>query len=138
MLKAHRGSACCMGAALLVIGLNAAFGQSAPSGQPTAPPVMDDKMPPPFDSYPLGPDSVAHANVPAGKIFKFELSNSKIFPGTTREISVYVPAAYKGNKPACVYVGLDSLASMRPLSSTISLRNMPCRSRLRSVYLRAR
>jgi sugar lactone lactonase YvrE/enterochelin esterase-like enzyme len=37
------------------------------------------------------------------------MTNSKIFPGTTRTITVYVPAAYQGDKPACVYVGLDGL-----------------------------
>ena len=61
------------------------------------------------DNYPLGPDSQPHASVAAGKTFTFELTDSKIFPGTARTITVYVPAAYQGDKPACVYVGLDGL-----------------------------
>ncbi len=47
--------------------------------------------------------------LPAGKTFTFELTDSRIFPGTSRTITVYVPAAYHGDKPACVYVGLDGL-----------------------------
>ena len=44
-----------------------------------------------------------------GQTFTFPLTDSAIFPGTARTITVYVPAAYQGDKPACVYVGLDSL-----------------------------
>jgi sugar lactone lactonase YvrE/enterochelin esterase-like enzyme len=47
--------------------------------------------------------------VPKGKTFSFKLETSKIFPGTSRTITVYVPAQYTGDKPACVYVGLDGL-----------------------------
>src|ERR1700760_1991174 len=73
------------------------------------PPVVDESVPPPSDRYPLGPDSLVHASVAAGKTFSFDWKDSKIFPGTTRTITVYVPAAYQGNKPACVYVGFDGL-----------------------------
>jgi gluconolactonase len=67
---------------------------------------IDETVPPPSDNYALGPDSKGE---PTGKTFSFELTNSKIFPETTRTITVYVPAAYTGDKPACVYVGLDGL-----------------------------
>jgi gluconolactonase len=73
------------------------------------PPVIDETVPPPSDHYPLGPDSLVHSSVAAGKTFTFDLNDSKIFPGTARTITVYVPAAYHGDKPACVYVGLDGL-----------------------------
>src|SRR6185295_19674950 len=36
-------------------------------------------------------------------------SQSKVFPGTTHEYSVYVPAQYRPDKPACVYVGQDGI-----------------------------
>ena len=71
--------------------------------------MIDETVPPASDNYPLGPDSQPHASVAAGKTFTFTLTDSKIFPDTTRTITVYVPAAYKGDKPACVYVGLDGL-----------------------------
>jgi gluconolactonase len=80
-----------------------AFGQSAP------PPVIDETVPPASDSYSLGPDSQPHPSVVAGKTFTFQMTDSEIFPGTVRTITVYVPAGYRGDKPACVYVGLDGL-----------------------------
>jgi gluconolactonase len=77
--------------------------------QATPPPVIDETVPPASDNYSLGPDSQPHASVAAGKTFKFELTDSRIFPGTARTITVYIPASYRGDKPACVYVGLDGL-----------------------------
>ena len=61
------------------------------------------------DNYPLPTDAKPTAGVATGTTFKFELTDSKIFPDTTRTITVYVPAEYQGDKPACVYVGLDGL-----------------------------
>jgi hypothetical protein len=49
------------------------------------------------ESYPVDPDSEAQAGVLKGEILKFTFANSKIFPGTSREISVYVPAQYKAD-----------------------------------------
>ena len=74
-----------------------------------APPAIDETVPAQSDNYPPGPDSQPHPGVPVGKTFTFKLENSKIFPDTTRTITVYVPAEYQGDKPACVYVGLDGL-----------------------------
>ena len=62
-----------------------------------------------IDDYEPGPDSKSQPGVPQGKTLSFRFEGSKIFPGTNRNITVYVPAQYKGDKPACVYVGLDSL-----------------------------
>jgi gluconolactonase len=70
--------------------------------------------PSPDDQYVAGPDSLPRPGVPKGKIFEFTFENSKIFPGTIRKITVYVPSQYTGDKPACVYVGLDSLAFEAP------------------------
>jgi len=75
----------------------------------STPPAIDETVPAESNNYPPGPDSQPHAGVAAGKIFTFQLKDSKIFPGTTRTITVYAPAAYQGDKPACVYVGLDGL-----------------------------
>ena len=57
--------------------------------------------------YPLTEDSKPHAGVPTGELVKFNFDHSKIFPGTTREVSVYVPRQYDPATPACVYVGQD-------------------------------
>ncbi|MDG6146486.1 hypothetical protein NF717_12655, partial [Lactococcus formosensis] len=57
--------------------------------------------------YALGPDSQAKPGVPKGKVTKFSWTTSKIFPGTTRDYSLYVPAQYDGTKPACVMIFQD-------------------------------
>jgi enterochelin esterase-like enzyme len=64
----------------------------------------------PDDQYVPGPDSNPQSGVPKGKTFEFRLDKSAVFPGTTRNITVYVPAEYTASGPACVYVGLDALS----------------------------
>src|SRR5260370_10049538 len=49
----------------------------------------------------------AQAYTPKGKLTKSTWANSKIFPGTTRDVQVYVPAQYDGTKPACVMIFQD-------------------------------
>src|SRR5947209_17068784 len=58
------------------------------------------------DDYVLGPDSERHANVPQGKVTKYQWT-SKIYPGTVRDYWVYVPSQYKAEKPACTMVFQD-------------------------------
>jgi gluconolactonase len=59
------------------------------------------------DDYTLGPDSQPHPGVPKGKVMKYIWSTSKLFPGTTRNYWVYVPAQYDDAKPACLMVFQD-------------------------------
>ena len=59
--------------------------------------------------YTVDSASVEHAGVPKGELIKFTFNQSKIFPGTSRECWVYVPAQYKPDKPACVYVNQDGI-----------------------------
>ena len=54
------------------------------------------------DDYPPGPDSKPQAGVPKGEVLKFSFDRSKIFPGTYRDYSVYVPAQYTPDRPACL------------------------------------
>jgi len=61
------------------------------------------------EKYQLGPDSQPQAGVPKGKTFSFQYEDSKIYPGTIHTISVYVPAEYRGDNPACVYMGIGKL-----------------------------
>src|SRR3990170_7096085 len=79
------------------------------------------------ESYPVDPDSEAQAGVPKGEILKFTFNQSKIFPGTSREISVYVPAQYKADKPACVYVNQDGIQWKAPtvFDNLIAKNKMP-------------
>ena len=46
-------------------------------------------------------------DVPKGVIKSSSFSQSAIFPGTVRDVSVFIPAQYDGSKPACVYVKTD-------------------------------
>jgi enterochelin esterase-like enzyme len=62
----------------------------------------------PNEPYKLGPDSQAQPGVPEGKITQHTWT-SRVFEGTTREYSVYVPAQYKG-EPAKVMVFQDGHA----------------------------
>ena len=62
----------------------------------------------------LGQDSHRQPGVPEGTVTKHEW-RSEIFPGTVRPYWIYVPAQYKADKPACVYVGLDSLGFNVPV-----------------------
>jgi gluconolactonase len=49
------------------------------------------------------------AAVPKGEVTKYTFDKSKIFPGTVREYSVYVPRQYDPAKPACVHVNQDGV-----------------------------
>jgi gluconolactonase len=79
------------------------------------------------ETYPVDSASVERAGVPKGEIVKFTFADSKIFPGTTREISIYIPAQYKGDKPACVYVNQDGIQWNAPtvFDNLIARREMP-------------
>ncbi len=58
------------------------------------------------DDYAPGPDSQPR-DVPHGEVKKGIFDQSKIFPDTTREYSVYVPKQYNAAKPACLMVFFD-------------------------------
>lgn len=66
------------------------------------------------ETYPVDSASVEQSGVPKGEILKFTFQNSKIFPGTTRDIHVYIPVQYNGDKPACVYVNQDGIQWKAP------------------------
>jgi gluconolactonase len=68
----------------------------------------------PVEKYAVDSASVEHAGVPKGEVLKFTFENSKIFPGTWREYWVYVPAQYRPEKPACVYVNQDGIQWKAP------------------------
>lgn len=54
------------------------------------------------------PDAVARDDVPHGKVEEMPpWEASKIFPGTTRDWAIYVPAQYKADQPAALMVFQD-------------------------------
>jgi gluconolactonase len=79
------------------------------------------------ETYPVDPASLEQPNVPKGEVLKFTFDNSKIYPGTTREVSVYVPRQYAEDKPACVYVNQDGIQWNAPVvfDNLIANKEMP-------------
>jgi enterochelin esterase-like enzyme len=61
-------------------------------------------------AYQHGPDSLRNANHPRGTITEHVLSDSKVFPGTKRRYSLYVPAQYTPKTPAALMVFQDGHA----------------------------
>ena len=57
----------------------------------------------------------------------FTFSSSKIFPGTVRQVTVFIPAQYDGSKPACVYVKTDGYNPKEKslLETLIATKEMP-------------
>ena len=53
--------------------------------------------------------SVEHPGVPKGELIKEHFDSSKIFPGTTRDYWIYIPAEYNPDHPACVYINQDGI-----------------------------
>jgi gluconolactonase len=86
--------------AFSLFAVSAAFAQAATQQQET---------------YPSHPDSQEQPGVPKGEVLKFTFETSKIFPGTWREYWVYVPAQYKPDTPACVYVNQDGVQWNAPV-----------------------
>src|SRR5579862_8520594 len=68
-----------------------------------------------IDDYQPGPDSIVQTNVPQGELLEFDFANSKIFPGTTRAVKVYVPKQYDPAKPACLFVNQDGVRWNAPV-----------------------
>jgi gluconolactonase len=79
------------------------------------------------EKYSLDPASEEQGGVPKGEVLKFTFADSKIFPGTTREISIYIPVQYRGDKPACVYVNQDGIQWNAPtvFDNLIAKNEMP-------------
>lgn len=68
---------------------------------------------PAADDYTPGPDAQVQPGVPTGRFTKHTW-HSKIFPDTTRDFWVYVPAQYDGRKPAAVMVFQDGEGCVNP------------------------
>lgn len=60
------------------------------------------------DDYQPGPEAQPGAEVPRGEVRKMPpFESSAVFPGTTREWSIYVPKQYDPAAPACVMIFFD-------------------------------
>ena len=53
------------------------------------------------------PPEIKPEDIRPGELKNFTFTTSKIFPGTVRQVTVFIPAQYDSSKPACVYVKTD-------------------------------
>jgi gluconolactonase len=93
---------------------NLSLGQSgAPRPQTGVNPSSDtgepiiEPTPRPDGTWADAPEATLPPDAPKGQMLNFSFGESKIYPGTQRDVSVYVPSAYTGERPACLYVKLD-------------------------------
>jgi sugar lactone lactonase YvrE/enterochelin esterase-like enzyme len=65
--------------------------------------------------------------VPKGEVLKLTFQHSTIFPGTWREYWIYIPAEYRPDQPACVYVNQDGIQWKAPtvFDNLIYRKEMP-------------
>jgi hypothetical protein len=76
----------------------------AGSGLATAAASAEDLGP---GGKPYAAPEIKPEDIKEGRIETFTFTESKVFPGTTRGVTVFIPAQYDGSKPACVYVKTD-------------------------------
>lgn len=71
--------------------------------------------------------SIKPEDILKGVVKQCSFSQSTIFPGTVRDIAVFIPAQYDGAKPACVYVKTDGYNPREKtlLEELIATREMP-------------
>ena len=58
---------------------------------------------------PFDPATVKMEEKDRGEVLSFAITDSHFYPGTEREILVYVPQQYRSNQPACLLVCMDGI-----------------------------
>ena len=77
--------------------------------------------------YPKDPAFAPLQKSDMGETITFTMESSKIYAGTSREITVYVPKEYTGKEPACLLVCLDGVLfnAITVMQNLISSGEMP-------------
>lgn len=70
-----------------------------------------------LEHYEYTPDSDRQPGVPEGKLEKFEWAQSKVFPDTVRDVTVYIPQQYQAGDEACLMVWQDGSRHVDPNGS---------------------
>lgn len=97
----------------LIVVASMTFGPSLPAADATTTnttrrvPATAVRFPKAEVKYEHGPDSQRKPDVPRGKVTSFDWTDSKVFPGTIRHGSIYVPAQYDAAKPAALMIFQD-------------------------------
>jgi len=73
------------------------------------------------------PPVIKPEEIKEGTIQQFQFTQSKIFPGTVRDVWVFIPAQYDGSKAACVYVKTDGFNPREKtmMETMIATKEMP-------------
>lgn len=81
----------------------------------------------PVENYTEDDASKEHPGVPKGEVLKCSFTHSKVFPGTVRDYWIYIPAQYRPEKPACVYISQDGIQMKAPVvfDNLIDSKEMP-------------
>ena len=73
------------------------------------------------------PPEIGPEKILPGTTKQFTFTQSKIFPGTVREVTLFIPAQYDGKKPACIYVKTDGYNPREKtlMETMIATKEMP-------------
>ena len=73
------------------------------------------------------PATVRNEEVAVGEVLKRSFNTSEIYPMTSRDYWIYIPAAYDASKPACLFVCLDGITYNAPtvFDNLIATSQMP-------------
>jgi gluconolactonase len=73
------------------------------------------------------PPAIKPEEIHKGRIENFTFTKSAIFPGTVRQVTVFIPAQYDGSKPACVYIKTDGFNPFEQttLETMIAAKEIP-------------
>jgi len=76
---------------------------------------------------PYEPPAIKPEEVLPGVTKQFTFTESAIFPGTVRDVTVFIPKQYDGSKPACVYVKTDGYNPREKvlMETMIATKEMP-------------
>ena len=73
------------------------------------------------------PPEIKPEDILSGTTKQFTFMQSKVFPGTVRDVTIFIPAQYDGTKPACVYVKTDGFNPREKtlMETMIATKEMP-------------
>ncbi|HPA17813.1 MAG TPA: RICIN domain-containing protein [Verrucomicrobiae bacterium] len=73
------------------------------------------------------PPAINQEDILPGSTSQFTFAESKIYPGTMRDVTVFIPAQYDGKRPACVYVKTDGFNPREKalMETMIATKEMP-------------
>ncbi|MFA6562223.1 MAG: RICIN domain-containing protein [Verrucomicrobiia bacterium] len=73
------------------------------------------------------PPAIKPEDILPGTTKQFKFTESKVFPGAVRDVTVFIPAQYDGKEPACVYVKTDGFNPREKtlMETMIATKEMP-------------